>query len=272
MPDLTVFSSRAVDAAVAWSPRLLAAAVILVLGWFLSKLVAGLVRRVLRKGEVDATITGFVRNVVYFLVLAFFVVAALGKLGVDTTSFAAIIAAAGLAIGLALQGSLGNFASGFLIILLRPFKAGDFVEAGGTSGIVEEISVFATRLRTPDNREVIVPNAAITGGTIVNYSARHTRRIDLVFGIGYGDDIGRAREILEKLLADDSRILSDPAPVIAVSELADSSVNFVVRPWVASSDYWDVAWGLNEKVKLAFDQAGISIPFPQRDVHLHQVA
>jgi small conductance mechanosensitive channel len=176
--------------------------------------------------------------------------------------------AAGLAVGLALQGSLQNFAAGVMLIIFRPFKAGDYVDAGGTSGTVETIKIFNTVLKTPDNREVIVPNGAIYGGTITNFSARATRRIDMVFGIGYGDDIRKAKEVIKAILESDERILKDPEPLIAVGELGDNSVNFNVRPWVNSGDYWPVKFDLNERIKLAFDENGISIPYPQMDVHM----
>ena len=176
-----------------------------------------------------------------------------------------------LAIGFALQGSLANFASGVMLVIFRPFKTGDYVEAGGSSGSVEEITIFNTVLKTPDNKKVIVPNSKITADNITNYSAQEVRRIDMVFGIGYDDDLRRAKQSLEQMLAEDERVLKEPAPLVAVLELADSSVNFAVRPWVKREHYWDVHFDLTEKVKLAFDEQGISIPFPQTDVHLHQV-
>ncbi len=252
-----------------YGPKVLAALIILTLGYLAARTIRGLVRRLLVRARVEKTLVSFICNLTYMLLLAFVAIATLEKLGVNTTSFAALIAAAGLAIGLALQGSLGNFASGFLIILLRPFKVGDYVEAAGIAGTVEAINVFATELKTPDNKLIIVPNSKVTADSVTNYSAKATRRVDMVFGIGYGDDVGKTREVLEKILADDPRILQDPAPVVAVSELADSSVNFVVRPWVARDDYWKVYWDTTEKVKLALDAHGITIPFPQRDVHLH---
>ena len=178
------------------------------------------------------------------------------------------LAAVGLAVGLALQGSLSNFAAGVFIIVLRPFKIGDFIDAGGTSGTVEDVGIFSSKLKTPDNKSVIIPNAQITDGTIVNYSAKDTRRVDLVFGCGYGDDIKKVKQLLNDIVSSDDRILKDPEPTIAVSELADSSVNFVVRPWVKSSDYWNVYFDLTEKVKLEFDAKGISIPFPQQDINI----
>jgi len=202
------------------------------------------------------------------LIMANVALAALAKLGINTTSLAAVIAAAGLAVGMALQGSLSNFAAGVLIILFRPLKVGDFVEAAGTKGIVEEINVFNTLLRTPDNVEIIVPNNAITGGNITNYSSKPTRRIDLVVGCGYRDDLAAVKRFLEQTVASDPRVLRDPAPVVAVSDLAESSVNFVVRPWVTNANYWAVRWDLTEKIKLGFDQYGFTIPFPQRELHI----
>ena len=200
------------------------------------------------------------------------ILAAVGQLGVQTTSFIAVLGAAGFAVGLALQGSLGNFASGVLIMIFRPFKSGDFVEAGGTMGIVEAIQIFTTTLRTGDNKTIIVPNGQITSGTITNYSAKDTRRVDLVIGVSYGDDLDKVRRVIEEVIAAEGRVLSEPEPTIGVLELADSSVNFAVRPWVKSSDYWPVYFGLMESFKKRFDQEGISIPFPQQDVYLHQVS
>ncbi len=224
----------------------------------------------MNKRQVDPTIVSFVANMTYIALLVFVVLAALGQLGIQTTSFIAIIGAAGLAIGLALQGSLANFAAGFLMIIFRPFKVGDYIEGAGVAGTVEVIQIFTTQLQTPDNKTVIIPNAGLTAGNITNYSAKGTRRVDLVMGIGYGDDIDKARTIMEDILAKDERILKEPAPKIAVVELADSSVNFVVRPWVKLEHYWDVYFDTTENIKKSFDAQGISIPFPQRDVHMYE--
>jgi small conductance mechanosensitive channel len=207
---------------------------------------------------------------VYYALLIFVVIAALGQIGIQTASFVAIVGAAGLAIGLAMQGSLSNFAAGVLIIIFKPFKIGDFVEMAGTAGVVENIMIFTTEMKTGDNKKIIVPNSSVLGGVITNYSANDTRRVDLVMGIGYNDDIDKAKQVLEEIINADERILKDPAPLIAVSELADSSVNFAVRPWVKSADYWAVYFSLNETVKKRFDQEGISIPYPQQDIHLHK--
>ena len=255
-----------------YGPGPLGAVLVLVVGWFASRLLTRLVRRLMERARLDSTLIGFTTNIFYMALMVLVVISALGQLGVNTTSFAAIVGAAALAIGFALQGSLANFAAGVMLILFRPFKAGDFIEAGGTSGVVEEVQVFATRIRTPDNKQITIPNGTITDGCIVNYSAKETRRVDLVFGIGYGDDLAKAKKILSEVVSSDERVLADPAPVIAVSELGDSSVNFVVRPWVKTPDYWAVVWDLTERVKLEFDQQGISIPYPQTDVHVHQTA
>lgn len=245
---------------------------VLFFGWIAAKMLRGAIGKLMRRAKVDETLVSFMTNLVYMGSMAFVFIIALGQFGVDTTSFAAVIAAAGLAIGFALQGSLGNFAAGAMIIMLRPFKVGDYIEAAGTAGVVEAISVFATSLKTPDNKVVIIPNGSVTGGNIVNYSTKPQRRVDLVMGISYSDDIAQAKALFEKILADHPKVLADPAPQVAVQALADSSVNFVVRPWVNSADYWDVYFDITEQVKLECDKAGISIPFPQRDVHLHQVA
>ena len=254
-----------------WGPSAVAALLVLLIGWWVAKLLTGLLRRGMSRSNVDETLISFVSNLAYMGLMALVVISALGQVGVNTTSFAAVIAAAGLAIGFALQGSLGNFAAGVMLILFRPFQVGDFVEAGGVSGVVEEVQVFATCLRTGDNRTIIVPNGQITGGSIVNYSAKDTRRVDLMFGIGYGDDLQKAKAILTEIVTADERVLADPVPMVAVVELADSSVNFAVRPWVKAGDYWAVFCDLQEKVKLEFDRQGVSIPFPQADVHLHQL-
>jgi len=250
-----------------WGINIVMALVIFIVGRMVSKMLVGILRRLLNKADVDDILIDFVCSILGAILLLFVIIASLNQLGVDTTSLIALLGAAGLAVGLALQGSLQNFASGVMLIVFRPFKDGDFVEAGGVSGVVEKISIFSTMLRTGDNREVIVPNGSIYGDTITNFSARDTRRIDMVFGIGYDDDIKKAQSILRELSDSDDRILKDPEVTIAVAELADSSVNFVVRPWVKSGDYWAVKFDFTEKVKLTFDEQGISIPYPQMDVH-----
>ena len=239
------------------------------IGRIIARKLAELTRTVMIKAKVDETLRGFLRNIIYYALLAAVVVMALGQAGLNITSFLAVLGAAGLAVGLALKDSLSNFAAGVMLIMLNFFRKGDYVTVAGESGTVLSIKIFNTVLNTPDNRQIVIPNSSILSNSIINVSANATRRVDLVFGIGYEDDLLKAKTILEKILADEPRILTDPAPVVAVSELADSSVNFVVRPWVNSSDYWSVYWDLTEKVKLTFDAEGISIPFPQTDVHLY---
>ena len=220
--------------------KILAAIAVYIVGRWIAKLARKIVNRVMTKREVDPTITKFVASLAYIVLLTFFIIASLGLLGIQTTSFIAIIGAAGLAIGLALQGSLANFAAGFLLIIFRPFKVGDYIEAAGVAGTVEVIQIFTTELATPDNKTIIVPNSKLTADNIVNYSTKNTRRVDMVFGIGYQDDIDKARNIINDILTSDERILQDPPMKIAVSELADSSVNFIARPWVNAGDYWGV--------------------------------
>jgi small conductance mechanosensitive channel len=242
--------------------------------FYIGKLIVSLLMRAARKimqaREVDKTLESFVLSLARMILMLFVIIASIGALGVETTSFAAVIAAAGLAIGLALQGSLSNFASGVLIVLFRPYKVGDFIEAAGISGVVEEVEILTTVFKTGDNKRVIVPNGQVMGSVITNYSANDTRRVDMVIGVGYDDDLDKVRATLEELIAADDRILADPAHKIAVSELADSSVNFIVRPWVNTADYWGVMFDLTEAIKKRFDKDGISFPFPQQDVHLYK--
>lgn len=246
----------------------IAAIVIFFVGKWIAKRIAGWLEKRMLNSNVDKAVAGFASSILYALMFAGVVLMALGQVGVETTSFIAILGAAGLAIGLALQGSLSNFASGVLIILLRPFRAGDFVDAAGQSGTVDRIELFHTQLKTPDNRVIIIPNSAVMSGSIVNFSRESTRRLDLVIGISYESDIRKARDLLKDILANDERVLKDPAAVIWVSELADSSVNFAVRPWVKSGDYWGLRSDLLEKIKYTFDENGIGIPYPQMDVHV----
>ncbi|MCB1752000.1 MAG: mechanosensitive ion channel [Gammaproteobacteria bacterium] len=253
-----------------WAINIALALVIFYIGRLVINVVVKVLGKLLVRAKMDQILVNFISSIIRSLLLLFVIVAALDQLGVDTTSLIALLGAAGLAVGLALQGSLQNFAAGVMMIVFRPFKAGDFIEAGGTAGVVEAINIFSTTMRTGDNREIIVPNGSIYGGAITNFSARATRRIDMVFGIGYGDDLRKAREIMQQVMDADERVLKDPAYTVAVSELGDSSVNFVVRPWVKSGDYWAVKFDLTEKIKLAFDENGISIPFPQMDVHLQK--
>ncbi|MDX1515964.1 MAG: mechanosensitive ion channel [Woeseiaceae bacterium] len=246
------------------------ALVIIIVGRIVVGIVVGGIRAAMRKNSVEKTLETFLCNLIRWLLMVVVVIAAIAQLGIQTTSFIAVFGAAGLAIGLALQGSLSNFAAGVLIVLFRPYKVGDWVEAAGVSGSVEQVQILTTILKTGDNRRVVVPNSQIMNSVITNYSANDTRRIDLVIGVSYDDDLDKTRKTLEDILAAEDRILDEPAPQIAVSELADNSVNFVVRPWVNTPDYWGVRFDLVEKIKKRFDAEGISFPFPQRDVHLYQ--
>jgi small conductance mechanosensitive channel len=253
-----------------WGINLIMALLIFVFGRWIAKGVSGLVKRVMGRAGVEEILISFIGNMLYFALLVVVVIAALDRLGVNTSSVLAIFAAAGLAVGLALKDSLSNFSAGVMLVLFKPFKVGDFIEAAGSAGVVEQLRIFNTVMRTGDNREITIPNSQIYGGTIINFNARDTRRIDLVFGIGYDDDLKQAKALIEKTMADDERILKDPEPVVMLLELADSSVNFAVRPWVNASDYWVVRADLLESLKLKCDAEGISIPYPQRDIHVYQ--
>ena len=245
-----------------------AAILTLIIGLYVARLIATGLSKMMGKRDLDPTIVDFTSQMVRYVIIAFVVIAALGRIGVQTTSFIAVLGAAGLAVGLALQGSLSNFASGVLIIVLRPFRAGEYIEAAGTAGSVDSVQIFATTLTTPDNKIVVVPNSAILSGNIVNYSRMPTRRIDLVIGVSYAADLAKTKAVLESVVKANSSVLASPAPQVAVAELGDSSVNLVVRPWVNGGDYWPVRFELMEAIKNGLDEAGIEIPFPQMDVHM----
>lgn len=251
-----------------YAVKIVIAIAIFFVGKFIAKRVVRLTQTLMRKSKIEETLVVFAGNILYALAVTFVVIAALSQLGINTTSLAAAVAAAGLAIGLALQGSLSNLAAGVMIILFKPFKMGDYVEASNIGGTVEEISIFTTKFRTPDNKTIIVPNGSITSGHIINYSTKPTRRVDLVFGVSYDADLKRVKQVLADIIAEDERILKEPEPVIAVLSLGADSVNIAVRPWVNTAHYWDVHFDLHEKVKMIFDKDGIGIPFPQRDIHL----
>jgi len=261
-----------IDLAITWGIKILGAIAIFIIGKWLAKVVTNLIKKALEKSKVDVTLVKFLGDLSYFGLLILVIIAALGTLGVDTTSFAAIVAAAGLAVGFALQQNVSNFGAGVVILFLRPFKIGDFVEIAGTAGVVDAIGIFNTTLKTGDNRIIIIPNSNIIGNNIVNYSREAIRRIDLVIGVGYEDDLKLVKQTLQEIVNSNEKILKDPAPAIALAELADSSVNFNVRPWVKSEDYWSVRSELLEKIKLTFDEKGINIPYPQMDIHLDQKA
>ena len=252
----------------AYTFSLIMALLIFLIGKWITNRIVSVLGRILRKVKgMDETLIRFLENIVYYALIIVVILTALGKLGVETTSFLAILGAAGLAIGLALKDSLGNFASGVMIILFKPFKVGDSVTAGGATGTVKEVGIFSSIFTTPDNQKIIVPNGAITSGSIINVNANDTRRVDLVVSIGYSDDIKKTKEVLNNILTSNEKVLVDKGITVAVAELAESSVDFVVRAWVKTPDYWDVKFGLTETIKLRFDEEGISIPFPQQDVH-----
>ena len=254
--------------ATTYSVKLIGAIIIFVIGKWLATKISKIITKLLEKNSVDTTLVNFLENITYYTLLIVVIIAVASQLGINTTSFLTIVGAAGLAIALALKDSLSNFASGVMLIMFRPFSVGDFINTGGVTGNVVSIALFNTTLHTPDNQKVIVPNSAITSNVITNVTANDTRRVDLVIGIGYDDDIKKAKEVLNRVIQEEERVLDTPEATIAVSELADSSVNFVVRPWTKTDDYWGVYFGLTEKIKIAFDKEGISIPYPQQDVHM----
>ncbi len=256
------------DIVTVWGLKVVAAIAIFVIGRWVAMAVRKGVRRMMEKAEVDPIIVGFVGSITYIALLAFVIVAAIGQLGIQTTSFIAILGAAGLAIGLALQGSLANFAAGFLMIIFRPFKVGDFIEGAGVAGVVEAIQIFTTTLKTGDNKLIIIPNAKLSGDNIINYSTQTTRRVDMTVGVAYDADLSVVRDVLKDIISKESRVHATPEPLIAVAELADSSVNFMVRVWTDTGDYWAVKFAMTETIKNRFDAEGIGIPFPQRDIHI----
>ena len=255
---------------VAWTPKIAGALAVVFFGWMFAGWARGFTRKALGRSGVDAALVPFVSGIVYVTAIVLVGITAVGTLGVQASSFVAIIGAAGLAIALAFQGTFSNFAAGVMLLTFRPFQLENFVEIGGQSGTVKEIGIFSTKLATPDNVEIRIPNSSVFGNTMKNYSANDTRRIDLVVGVGYDDDLGVAVRTCQDVITADPRVLAEPAPVVAVSEMADSSVNLVVRPWVAASDYWATRWDLTRALKEQLEAAGCSIPYPQRDVHLFQ--
>jgi small conductance mechanosensitive channel len=258
------------DYLVSYGLRIIAALVIFIVGRWVARLVSRLIEKVLIRANVEPALAGFLKKLCFFLILAFVIIAAIDKIGIQTTSLVAVLGAAGLAIGFALQGSLSNFAAGVMILIFKPFKAGDFVEVAGTLGAVQQVGIFNTILNHPDNRRIIVPNSQVTSDKITNFTAVDRRRVDMVFGISYDDDIRKAKEVLMNLVKSDPRVLKDPEPVVAVSALADSSVNLVVRPWTKPEDYWGLLFDTMEKGKVELEKAGLTIPFPQRDIHMYQ--
>ncbi len=270
MENIKLYTEKIYDLGLTYGPKLILAIVVLILGFWISNVLSRALLRRMKKRKADISLQTFFTSMVNILLKTLIVLSVLGMVGVEVTSFIAILGAAGLAVGLALSGTLQNFAGGVIILIFRPFKTGDYIDGLGYNGTVSEIQLFVTILKTPDNKTVILPNGPLSTNSLTNFSTQPTRRIDMTFGIGYTDDIDKAKKILKELTDTDKRILNDPAPVIAVSELANSSVNIVVRPWVNTSDYWAVYFDMHEKVKKEFDKQGISIPFPQTDVHLYK--
>ena len=268
--EMSKYTDTAIELVMAYGPKLILALIVLVVGlWIINRFVKALGKG-MERSNTEPTLARFLCNLTSSGLKALLLISVASMVGIATTSFIAVLGAAGLAIGLALQGSLANFAGGVLVLMFRPFKVGDFIDAQGITGTVHEIQIFNTILKTPDNKRIIVPNGAVSNGIITNLSAEPTRRVDFVFGIGYGDDIAKAKAIIARLVDDDERTLNDPAPQIVVSNLGESSVDITTRVWVNAADYWGVYFDLTENVKLAFDQEGVSIPFPQRDVHVYQ--
>ena len=269
--DLDAMWSTVVELVSQYGLQVLGAIVTLIIGlWVIGRL-GKVFNKILNKSNVDDSLSSFLRSLFTIILRILLIVSIADMVGVETTSFIAVLGAAGLAIGMALSGTLQNFAGGVMILLFKPYKVGDFIDAQGYTGIVNEIQIFNTILKTPDNKTIIIPNGGLSSGSMTNYSTEEERRVDWTFGIGYGDDIDKAYAVLGKLISNDDRILKDPEPFMALSELADSSVNIVVRVWVKAPDYWDVFFKMNEEVYKTFDKEGLSIPFPQRDIHVHQV-
>lgn len=268
--SMDAFLSRMVDLGITVGSKILFAVIVLIVGRWLVRRLNKLVNKILTKREVDASLTTFVRSLVSITLNLLLVIVIIGILGIETSSFIALFASAGVAVGMALSGTLQNFAGGVMILLFKPFKVGDFIEAQGQSGTVREIQIFNTILTTADNKVIIIPNGGLSTGLMKNYSKEPTRRVDWEFGIAYGDDYTKAREVLARLLGADSRVLKEPPYFIALTSLGASSVNIVVRAWVNSADYWGVYFDMNEKVYKTFAQENLNIPFPQMDIHLHQ--
>ncbi len=270
MANFNSYADQASNLITLYGPKVLLAIVTLLIGLWIIKIIVRVMNRGLIRAKVEPSLQKFLANFTSILLKILLLISVASMIGIATTSFVAILGAAGLAVGFALQGSLANFAGGVMILLFKPFKVGDYVEAQGYSGTVNEIQVFYTVLKTPDNKTIILPNGALSNGNITNYSTEPTRRVDLQFGISYGDDIQKAKSVLQEIVSADNRVLQEPAPQIVLAELADSSVNFKARVWCNSADFWGIYFDMQEKVKMAFDRQGISIPFPQRDVHFYQ--
>jgi small conductance mechanosensitive channel len=272
MEDINTYSDKIMDFVINYGPKLIGAIITLVVGMWLIKIVINTIEKTFRKREMDPSLVPFLKSLISTLLKVMLVISVMSMMGIAMTSFVAILGAMGLAVGMALSGTLQNFAGGVIILILKPFKIGDVIEAQGYTGSVNSIQIFNTILKTPDNKTVIIPNGGLSTGSLVNYSTEPTRRVDWTVGIGYGDDIEKARKILLDILSADERVFKDPVPFIKVSALADSSVNLATRVWVNASDYWPVFMETNEKIYNEFNKQGINIPFPQMDVHVHKQA
>lgn len=270
MEQVNLYTVKAIDMIINYAPQFILAVIVLLVGLWIIKWITKGVKISMQKSNANPTLIPFISNLISWGLKALLIISVASMVGIATTSFVAVLGAAGLAVGLALQGSLSNFAGGVLILLNKPYGIGDFIEAQGHMGSVQEIQIFNTILLSPDNKRIIIPNGAMSNGSIVNFNIEGKRRIDMVFGISYESDIAKAKEILLNLLKADERVFTDPAPIIAVSELADSSVNIIVRPWSSTADYWGIYWDMMEKGKKELEAAGITIPFPQRDIHMYQ--
>lgn len=271
MDKLTEFNEYLIELLKAYGPKVLLALVTLIVGLWIIKIASRLIKKGFTKSNIDESLSKFLANGISIILKVLLFISVAGMLGIQVTSFIALLGAAGLAVGMALSGTLQNFAGGVMIILFKPFKVGDYIEAQGHAGIVREIQMFNTILKTPDNKKIIIPNGGLSNSSMINYTAEDTRRVDFVYGISYKDDIDKAKEIIMSIIQANSLIHKDPAPFVGLIELGDSSVNLVTRVWANTSDYWDVFFNMQETVKKTFDKEGISIPYPQRDVHLHQV-
>jgi small conductance mechanosensitive channel len=270
--DTEAFMNFLTAAVASWTPKVVGALAVLVFGWIFAGWVRSFARKALKKSPLDDMLIPFLSGMIHVSVIVIVAVTAMGVLGISTASFVAVLGAAGLAIALAFQGTFSNFAAGIMLLTFRPFHVDDFVEVNGQAGTVKEVGIFSCILHTPDNVQIRVPNGGIFGSTIKNFSANATRRIDLVMGVSYDDDLGVAARTIMDTISADPRVLAEPAPVVALNELADSSVNFVVRPWCKKEDYWATRWDLTRALKENLEAAGCSIPYPQRDVHMHQVS
>ena len=268
--DIEVILAKAQELITLYGLKIIAALLIFIVGRWISRFLRKMIVNLMTKAKMDVTLVSFVGNISYIALLAFVIVAALNQLGIQTTSFIAILGAAGLAIGLALQGSLSNFAAGVLMIIFRPFEVGHRIDGGGVAGVVEDINIFTTQLKTVDNKTIIVPNAILTGDNIINYSAKKIMRVDFVIGVSYDADVDHTKKVLIDEILKDERVLKDPELFVGVLELADNSVNWVVRPWVKTENYWPVYFSYLENIKKRLDAEGIGIPYPQRDVHMYQ--